>query len=125
MFDKGNVEITLAGEKITLKSTPFAMRQISQILGGTVGAYRQLAEQNVDAFIVVIAAGTGKDARNNKIADDIADKIFASGGTADLFDAVFLYCQTCLAGGRPPKAEGEGDGDSEQGENPTTATASQ
>jgi hypothetical protein len=115
-FDRGDVPITLDGKQFVLRSTPKAMRLISQACGGQIGALSGLSEYRVDTAIVLISAGLNKT--TNKEIDDINEMIFNSGGVSAIIDPLILYAQTVMNGGRPPVVEGDTEAGTESSESP-------
>lgn len=103
------IEIDLAGETFSLSCTLGAFKAVSDQFGGFVGAFRALAEVNIDAAAYIIAAGIGKQ-RNSKERDRIVEKLF-EGGLEDALPKLTEYLSLLSAGGAKRKEAQSGEGE--------------
>lgn len=108
--DPTDVELTLDGKTHYLRSTPFAMRGISQMLGGYHGALNALVNMHVEAAITLISFGIGKT--KPKEVEAINEALYRSGGIEAIYPALEEYLVRVFHGGNMPahlqKTEGEG-----------------
>lgn len=104
------IEIDLDGETFSLSCTLGAFKAVSEHFSGFVGAFRALAEVNIDAAAYIIAAGTGKQ-RNAKERERIVERLF-EGGLEDALPKLTEYLSLLSAGGKKRQEEaqsGEGE----------------
>ena len=59
MVSVPTVEISLGGETVTLTPTLEAMIAVNDALGGFVGAFQAIANGNLTAVSIIVAAGSG------------------------------------------------------------------
>jgi hypothetical protein len=96
----GDVEITLAGEKRTLRPTLAAAITISRLSGGLLGALHRVGQLDVDTMVLVTRAGLDLTDLGAKGLDE---KVFTAGlGYADgLAKPLTTYLENLANGGRP------------------------
>jgi len=105
-----DIDIDLAGETFSLRCTLGAFKAIPAQFGGFVGAFRRLAEVDVEAAAFMIAAGTGKQ-KNSKERDRILERLF-EGGLEDALPKLTEYLSLLSAGGaKRQEAQSEGEGE--------------
>jgi hypothetical protein len=94
----GNVEITLVGEKVTLRPTLRAMQTISKGSGGIIGAINDVAKFDFETIVNVVAIGLNKTAPGD--VKDIAERVYENGIT-DLIEPLTNFLVILANGGRP------------------------
>lgn len=124
--DPTDVEIVLNGKTHYLRSTPLAMRGISQLLGGYQGALSSLINMQVECAITLISFGLNRT--KPKDTELINDLIYQSGGMSELYKPLEEYLIRVFHGGRiPENLQKPADGEDLGGEaeanaaNPTSA----
>lgn len=104
----GDVEITLEGEKATLRPTLRAAQAISKQSGGIIAAVNAVGRFDLETMTAVIALGLNVTSPNALNA--LAEKIYTT-GMADLVEPVTTYLTVLANGGkRVDRAGGEGEG---------------
>lgn len=93
-----DIDIELDGETFSLSCTLGAFKAVSEKFGGFVGAFRALAEVNIDAAAYIIAAGIGKQ-RNTKERERIVERLF-EGGLEDALPKLTEFLSLLSAGGK-------------------------
>jgi hypothetical protein len=101
----GDVAITLAGEKRTLRPTLAAAITISRMSGGILGALHRVGQLDFDTMVLVTRAGLDLTELGAKGLDE---KVFAAGlGYADgLAKPLTTYLENLANGGRPRSEAG-------------------
>lgn len=118
----GDVEITLDGQKVTLKPSLDACLALSRIAGGLYGPgalSERIRNFDLDAYVIVIRAGlslTGNAVR------DLDQQVYRT-GMVNLLVPLSAYIQILGNGGRPVR-EGSGEGDTDQSPPDPAAVAS-
>jgi len=98
---EGEVVIVIAGERHVLKPTLFAAKRVSAAFGGFMPGWSRLAAQDLDACIVIVAAGLGAETPQQEAA---AAEIAYRAGMADLIGPLGRFLAILANGGRePPK----------------------
>lgn len=105
-----DIDIELDGETFSLRCTLNAFTAIPEQFGGFVGAFRKLAEVDINAVAFMIAAGIGKQ-KNGKERERIIEKLFEA-GLEDAMPKLTEYLSLLSAGGRKRKeAQSEAAGE--------------
>ena len=105
-----DIQIELAGETYELECKLGAFKSISERFGGFVGAFRKLAEVDIDAIAFIIAAGAGKP-RNSKEIEKITERLFEE-GLEDALPKLTEYLSLLSAGGvKRKEAQSEAEGE--------------
>ena len=121
--DPTDVEIILNDKPCFLRSTPLAMRGISQLCGGYQGALTGLIQHNVETAITLIAFGLNRTKPRDTEA--INEMIYKAGGVSAIYSQLEEYLLRVFHGGKLPAKAGAGEDDDgdlgggEGGENPT------
>lgn len=102
----GEVEITLAGTKYTLRCSLRAARTVSALSGGFSAAFQGLSGFNMATYVAIVAAGLDK--RGNDAAD-VEKQVYETGLEA-LTAPLSRYLGLLMNGGREAAAStDEGD----------------
>lgn len=96
-----DIDIELDGEIFSLRCTLLAFKEIPAQFGGFVGAFRRLAEVDIDASAQMIAIATGKP-KNSKERERIVEKLFEA-GLEDALPKLTEYLSLLSAGGAKRK----------------------
>lgn len=108
----GNVDIELAGEKVTLRPSLAAAQAISRQSGGISAAVAAVGGFDLDMIVSVVTLGLGVTGAEAKA---IPDKVWRTGLT-DLVGPVTKYLTIIANGGRPvDDAGGEEGADPQNG----------
>lgn len=91
----GEVDITLDGKTVTLRPTLDASMQISARFEGCLQAFMGIQKFDINAYIGVIAAATGKDVK------DVRHVVFET-GMDSLNVPLLKYLRMLSNGGRDP-----------------------
>lgn len=103
----GQVELRLGDETLTLKPTLAAIQKVCRHFGSVREGLAPVANMNLDAHVVVIAAGAGLSAR--EIAELPAKVVDA--GMINLAGPLQEYLYVLMnPSGRSADSEGEGEG---------------
>lgn len=105
MSSMGEVEITLAGVKHTLRCSLRAARTVSALSGGFSGAYQGLSGYNLSTYTAIVAAGLDK--RGND-ASKVEEQVYET-GLEPLTAPLSRYLGLLMNGGREAATEA-GDG---------------
>lgn len=105
-----DVALKLGDKEFTLRPTLKAARMVSTMQGGFAGAFQAIGRFELDAFVTIIAAGTGKKSA------DIEDDVFRA-GVRNLVDPVARFVSILSNGGEDPDASAGTDegGDADSG----------
>ncbi len=96
----GEVEITLNGKTVTLRSSLKAAKMVNAG-GGFQDVLRKLAAFDQDYYVVVVAAGLGKNPR------DVEDDVYLT-GLPSLTEILSTYVGYLANGGKPLTSGGDG-----------------
>ena len=99
----GNVQITLAGETVTLRPTLRAAQTISKQAGGIMSAVQAVARFDFETISSVIALGLNKTSPGD--VQGVAEKVYET-GLADLVEPVSYFLAILANGGRPVSPTG-------------------
>jgi hypothetical protein len=100
--NQGDVEITLGEDKVTLRCTLRAAKDINAAFGSFSDAHRRVSAFDLAAFVTIIAFGA------NKQAKAIEDTVFQTGMNS-LLDPLKSYIELLANGGKPTEAKSAGD----------------
>lgn len=96
------ITITLDGKSVSLVYTLRAAKLVNAYFGGFVEAHRRISALDLDAFAVVVAAGTTTDAKPVKPAD-VESAIWRTRMNT-LSEKVAMYVARLSNGGQPIEA---------------------
>jgi len=106
----GDIRLDLDGETFALQLTLEAFTEVPAQFGGFVGAFRRLAEVDVQAIASMVAIGTGK-AKDAKERKRIVEKLF-EGGLEEAIGKLTEWLSLLSAGGLKRKeAQSESSGE--------------
>lgn len=88
------MEITLDGYPETLRYTPRAMKEVNTRFGSFNDALTRIGKMDFLAFVLVVAAGTGKSPK------EVEDAVFEA-GMHDLIGPLSDYLIRLSNGGKP------------------------
>lgn len=89
------IKVTLDGRGETLRPTLRAAREVNAGFGSFTEAYRKLAAFDLEAYIVIVAAGLGKKPK------DVEETVYRN-GLPDLTEPLSEFVTLLANGGRPP-----------------------
>lgn len=101
MSNMGEVEITLAGKKLTLRCSLRAARTVSGMSGGFMEAYRRIAGYDMATYVALVAAGLDK---RGEAAVGIEEQVYDTGLEA-LMAPLTKYVGLLMNGGREVRSE--------------------
>lgn len=96
----GDVDISLNGDKSTLRCTLRAAKEINASFGDYVTAQRRLATYDLAAYVAIVAAGLGKTSKEVEAA-------VYNNGMVELTKPLSDYVNLLANGGRPLKTDDE------------------
>lgn len=106
---QGEVEISLNGESVVLRSSLNAAKIVNATSQGFAGAFRRLSAFDSDVFVEIIAAGTGK--RSSDDIKRIEEAVYRT-GLGSLVAPLSKFVNYLMTGGREPSDEVDhGDGE--------------
>lgn len=97
-----DVTLKLNDKDFTLRPTLKAARTVSTMQGGFAGAFQSIGRFEFDAFVTIIAAGTGKKSA------DIEDDVYRT-GIRNLVDPVARFVSILSNGGEDPDVTADGE----------------
>ena len=98
MSTPGTLSVNLDGTPSDLRCSLYAAKQINAMFGDYQGALDRLRALDLNAYIAIVAAGLGKDAR------DVEDKVYTT-GMSDLILPLMKFVNMLGNGGRPPATD--------------------
>lgn len=92
----GDVDIQLGGEKVTLRCSLRAAKEVSATFGNYAEVFRKLGEFDHFAYVAIVAAGLGMSPK------DVEADVYHT-GLRNLVNPLSTYITLLSNGGRPPK----------------------
>jgi hypothetical protein len=100
---QGEVPIKLNGAQVVLRSSLEAAKAVNFAFGGFSPAFRQIVENDLRAFAIIIAAGIG-----GKTPEDVENDVYKT-GLASLAKPVAKFLGYLSNGGRDPSEKKENE----------------
>lgn len=93
-----DIFLELGGERVALRCTLRAAKEINSFFGSYTAAYRKLIEYDLSAYVAIIAAGIGRK------PSEVEKAIFEV-GMPDLASSLTEYLNLLCNGGKPFNSE--------------------
>lgn len=93
--------VTVGGDEYHLEPSLSAVRSIGAILGGLRPAFQRVTDINLDAMVVVVAAGAGLTLKPKEF-DALAEAIWKAPNRVAIGGTISDFLAILLAGGQSP-----------------------